>query len=66
MHTKSTKYIVNSSELPGTTALRDWADVPRGEEEIQDLIGMLKDGLAAWVQSDGEVDTEGENELEEY
>ncbi|KAA1121789.1 hypothetical protein PGTUg99_029968 [Puccinia graminis f. sp. tritici] len=47
-HKNTVDYVVNSLELPGARALREWVDLPRGEEEVHDLIPMLEKGLAAW------------------
>ncbi|KAA1076653.1 hypothetical protein PGT21_014571 [Puccinia graminis f. sp. tritici] len=51
VHEDTGEYIVNSGELNGRKVLRDWVDVPRGEEDIRDVIPTLKKGLATWVQA---------------
>jgi hypothetical protein len=62
-HKYTVDYVVNSLELPGARALREWVDLPREEEEVCDLIPMLEKGLAAWVVS-GEGGDHGEGDLD--
>ncbi|KAA1076465.1 hypothetical protein PGT21_007921 [Puccinia graminis f. sp. tritici] len=50
-HRDSLNFVVNSAELPGSAMLRQWAAVPRGENN--DLIHMLHEGLARWHEGGG-------------
>ncbi|KAA1088985.1 hypothetical protein PGT21_003029 [Puccinia graminis f. sp. tritici] len=56
VHGDTDEYVVNSGELNSTQVLRTWVDVPRGGEEIGDLIPALNKGLATWLQAAGESD----------
>ncbi|EFP89843.2 uncharacterized protein PGTG_15799 [Puccinia graminis f. sp. tritici CRL 75-36-700-3] len=47
-HKDTVHYVVNSMEIPGARGLRLWVDIPRGEEEVGQLIPMLQRGLAVW------------------
>lgn len=65
VHANVDEYVVNSGELPGSKEVQEWMDVPRGEGEIQPLIPMLEESLAAWLQAGGIVDDDEEVELDQ-
>ncbi|KAA1116338.1 hypothetical protein PGT21_009947 [Puccinia graminis f. sp. tritici] len=48
-HKNTVHYLVNSLEIPGANLLRHWVDLPRREEDVSDLIPMLQQGLAVWL-----------------
>jgi hypothetical protein len=62
-HKNTVNFVVNSLELPGSRTLWEWVDLPRGEDEVNDLIPMLEEGLAAWIDAGGDDGNEGEEQL---
>ncbi|WAQ92623.1 hypothetical protein PtA15_17A105 [Puccinia triticina] len=61
VHKNAKFFVVNSGELPRNQELVSWVDLPSGEEDIQDVIPGLEDGLAAWVRAGGALDDEDED-----
>jgi hypothetical protein len=56
VHKNTIQYVVNSLEIPGTMVLRQWVDIPKGEEEVSQLIPMLEQGLGALLNAGEEDD----------
>jgi hypothetical protein len=60
MHKNTVHYLVNSTEIPGTSLLRHWVDLPQREEDVRHLIPMLQQGLAVWLNVGGDDGPEDE------